>query len=215
MEGNSTYAGRYIFTGYKTNNGLVFDKQEKSIDYKITEEIDSSEIEISDRIVDYLKMEDIDTFAKIDAITDTSTLDRPNSNTIYRLRLSYDNIRDIEELKVKEPRLDAQGNQMTDADGNKLYDDVATIPKSGMTVMRSDNPDAYKPGDNEIIFIEDTGEIILGKNNYSAWRNYKFDVTYDKDTFEKNELKPEHFIQKKSGLLVPYLDMIAKELENE
>ncbi len=193
MEGNSTYAGRYIFTGYKTNNGLVFDKQEKSIDYKITEEIDSSEIEISDRIVDYLKMEDIDTFAKIDAITDTSTLDRPNSNTIYRLRLSYDNIRDIEELKVKEPRLDAQGNQMTDADGNKLYDDVATIPKSGMTVMRSDNPDAYKPGDNEIVFLEDTGEIILGKNNYSAWRNYKFDVTYDKDNFEKNDLKPEHY----------------------
>ncbi len=193
MEGNSTYAGRYIFTGYKTNNGLLFDKQEKNINYNITEEIDASEIEISDRIVDYLKTEDFDTFAKIDAITDTSTLDRPSSNTIYRLRLSYDNIKDIEELKVKKPRLDAQGNQMTDSDGNKLYDDVATISKSGMTVMTSNNPNAYKPGDNEIIFIEDTGEIILGKNNYSAWRNYKFDVTYDKDTFEKNELKPEHY----------------------
>ena len=193
MEGNSTYAGRYIFTGYKTNNGLLFDKQEKNINYNITEEIDASEIEISDRIVDYLKTEDFDTFAKIDAITDTSTLDRPSSNTIYRLRLSYDNIKDIEELKVKKPRLDTQGNQMTDSDGNKLYDDVATISKSGMTVMTSNNPNAYKPGDNEIIFIEDTGEIILGKNNYSAWRNYKFDVTYDKDTFEKNELKPEHY----------------------
>ncbi len=193
MEGNSTYAGRYIFTGYKTNNGLLFDKQEKNINYNITEEIDASEIEISDRIVDYLKTEDFDTFAKIDAITDTSTLDRPSSNTIYRLRLSYDNIKDIEELKVKKPRLDAQGNQMTDADGNKLYDDVAAVPKAGMTVMSSNNPDAYNPGDNEIIFVEDTGEIILGKNNYSAWRNYKFDVTYDKDTFEKNELKPEHY----------------------
>ena len=61
----------------------------KNINYNITEEIDASEIEISDRIVDYLKMEDFDTFAKIDAITDTSTLDRPNSNTIYRLRLSF------------------------------------------------------------------------------------------------------------------------------
>jgi len=34
-------------------------------------------------------------------------------------------------------------------------------------------------------------------------------------SFRFDELKPEHFIQKKSGLLVPYLDMIAKELENE
>lgn len=193
MEGNSTYAGRYIFTGYKTNTGLVFDKYEKNINYKITEEIDSSEIEISDRIVDSLKMEDFDTLAKVDAITDTGSLGRPVSNTIYRLRLSYDNIRDIEELKVKQPRLDAQGKQMTDTDGNKLYDDVAVIPKAGMTVVSSDDPKAYKPGDNEIIFVEDTGEIILGKDNYSAWRNYKFDVTYDKDTFEKNELKPEHY----------------------
>ena len=34
-------------------------------------------------------------------------------------------------------------------------------------------------------------------------------------SFRFDELKPEHFIPKKSGLLVPYLDMIAKELENE
>ena len=34
-------------------------------------------------------------------------------------------------------------------------------------------------------------------------------------SFRFDELKPEHFIPKKSGLLVPYLYMIAKELENE
>lgn len=193
QEGNSNYAGRYLFTGYKTNTGLVFDKQETKTLYKITEEIQSSDIEISNRIVDSLKMEDFDTPAEIDAISDTGALSRPTSNTIYRLRLSYDNIKDIDQLTVKKPRLDALGNQMTDSDGNKLYDDVTTINKAGMVLKSSSDPDAYKPADNEVVFIEDTGEIILGKDNYDAWRNYKFEVTYDKDQFEKNELRPEHY----------------------
>ncbi|MBR5178820.1 MAG: flagellar hook-associated protein FlgL [Lachnospiraceae bacterium] len=194
QEGNANYAGRYLFTGFKTNTGLIFDKQERNLQYTITEEIEASEIDISDRIVDSLKIEDYDTAAELDALTDTNTLSRPSSNTIFRIRLSYDNISDIGSLSVKKPRLDPiSGIQLTDSDGKKLYDDVTTIPKSGMTIKNSNDPDAYKPNDNEIIFLQDTGEIILGKDNYDAWRNYKFEVTYDKNSFEKNELRPEHY----------------------
>ena len=34
-------------------------------------------------------------------------------------------------------------------------------------------------------------------------------------SFRFEELNPSHFLEKKSGVLVPYLDMIAKELEEE
>ena len=190
QEGNANYAGRYLFTGFKTNTSLVFDKQEKNLEYKITEEIDASKIEISDRIVDFLDIEDFDTPAKLDALADTGSLDRPSSNTIYRIRLSYDNLKSIDGLVVKTPDIDTTtGKQKVDANGNKLY----TSETPALTKKNSNDPDAYKPGDNETIFLEDTGEIILGKNNYDAWRNSEFVVTYNKDQFEKNELRPEHY----------------------
>ena len=34
-------------------------------------------------------------------------------------------------------------------------------------------------------------------------------------SFRFEELNPSHFLEKQSGVLVPYLEMIAKELEEE
>ena len=137
QEGNANYAGRYLFTGFKTNTSLVFDKQEKNLEYKITEEIDASKIEISDRIVDFLDIEDFDTPAKLDALADTGSLDRPSSNTIYRIRLSYDNLKSIDGLVVKTPDIDTTtGKQKVDANGNKLY----TSETPALTKKNSNDP---------------------------------------------------------------------------
>ncbi|MCR4992402.1 MAG: flagellar hook-associated protein FlgL [Lachnospiraceae bacterium] len=188
-EGNSNYAGRYVFTGYKTGTPLIFESKEENTEYTITEDIEPSEIEISKRVVDSLSTElDLGNYMSVD-----TTLD-PEKSTVYRLRLSYNNLKDGGNINLKIPKLDAKGNYELDpVTGERQY--AEEIDASGMTVKKSSDTDAYKPGDDEIIFLEDTGELILGKNKYDEWRNSKFEVTYEKDTFEKNDLRPEHYFK--------------------
>ena len=188
-EGNSNYAGRYVFTGYKTSTPLIFESKEENTEYTITEDIDPSEIEISKRVVDSLSTElDLGNYMAAD-----TTLD-PEKSTVYRLRLSYNNIKDGGNFSLKIPKLDSKGNYELDpVTGERQYDEE--IDASGMTVKKSTDTDAYKPADDEIILLEDTGEIILGKNKYDEWRNSKFEVTYEKNTFEKNDLRPEHYFK--------------------
>lgn len=190
QEGNSNYAGRYLFTGYKTSTPLVFDGEEHDLNYRITETITSDQIEISDRIVDSLNMAEFE----LDNYDMFSTEVRPSSATIYRLRLSYDTLKSVEnggELSLKIPEVDENGNYVYDSDGELQYSEELT--DSDMNVYTSDNPLAYRPEPDEINFIEDTGEIILGAEVYDEWRNSDFEITYEKDSFRKNELRPEHY----------------------
>ncbi len=190
QEGNSNYAGRYLFTGFKTGTPLVFDGEEHNENYKITEYITAEEIEISDRIVDSLDMSEFD----IDDYELFSTDVRPSSATVYRIRLSYDNLKTVENdgtLSLKIPEIDENGEYVRDEDGEMQYTEELT--ESDMNVMTSDNPLAYKPEPDEINYLEDTGEIILGSELYNQWRNSDFEVTYEKDSFKKNDLRPEHY----------------------
>jgi len=190
QEGNANYAGRYLFTGYKTDTPLMFSEDSTTVNYKITENIKAADIEISNRIVDSCQLENFD----INNYSAFSTDVRPTSNTVYRLRLSYDNLKTVDKggsISLKVPKVDADGKQVTDSSGNKQYEKEWSA--SDMNVLTSDDPKAYKPGDNEITYLEDTGEIIMGAAVYDQWRTHDFEVTYEKDTFNMDELRPEHY----------------------
>ena len=187
-EGNSNYAGRFVFTGYKTSTPLVFETPETQKEYTITEDIDASAIDISERIVNGYDPADIESLTP--ATAGSLAAATPEKNTVYRIRLSYDNLKTGGDITLKIPKLKANGDYDLDTDGERQY--IEEIDKTGMTVTNSSDPDAYK-GDDDIVFLEDTGEIILSKDKYDEWRNSKFEVTYDKDSFKKNELRPEHY----------------------
>ena len=187
-EGNSNYAGRFVFTGYKTSTPLVFETPETQKEYTITEDIDASAIDISERIVNGYDPDDIESLTPANAGSLATAT--PEKNTVYRIRLSYDNLKTGGDITLKIPKLKANGDYDLDTDGERQY--IEEIDKTGMTVTNSSDPDAYK-GDDDIVFLEDTGEIILSKDKYDEWRNSKFEVTYDKDSFKKNELRPEHY----------------------
>ena len=187
-EGNSNYAGRFVFTGYKTSTPLVFETPETQKEYTITEDIDASAIDISERIVNGYDPDDIESLTPANAGSLATAT--PEKNTVYRIRLSYDNLKTGGDITLKIPKLKANGDYDLDTDGKRQY--IEEIDKTGMTVTNSSDPDAYK-GDDDIVFLEDTGEIILSKDKYDEWRNSKFEVTYDKDSFKKNELRPEHY----------------------
>ena len=189
-EGNSNYAGRFVFTGYKTSTPLVFETPETQTEYTITEDIDASAIDISEKVINGYDPADIQSLTA--ATASSLAAATPEKNTIYRIRLSYDDLKTGGDVTLKIPKLKANGDYDLDpVTGERQYEDE--IDKSGMTVTDSSDLNAYNPGDDEIVFLEDTGEIILGKNKYEEWRNSKFEVTYDKDSFQKNELRPEHY----------------------
>ncbi len=192
QEGNANYAGRYLFTGYKTNTSLVFGDESHDIRYTMTETIKNEDLQITKRIVNTCDIQSLD----LDDLDSFDTDTRPSEVTTYRLRLSYDNLYPVEPdggLELKIPEKDEDGNYVYDADGVLQYKDELT--DADMNVLSSTDPKAYYPGDDEINFIEDTGELILGRNVYEKYRDDDFQVTYQKQDFLKNELRPEHYFE--------------------
>ena len=190
QEGNANYAGRYLFTGYKTNTSLVFGDESHDTEYTITETISAEDLQITQRIVDTCDYDSFD----IDNPDDFDTDTRPNQVTVYRIRLSYDDLKTVADgatLSLKIPQRDEDGNYVYDDDGELQYSEELT--DGDMNVLDSSDPSAYNPDPDEINYIEDTGEIILGSSMYNQWRNDDFEVTYVKQDFEKNELRPEHY----------------------
>ena len=59
-------------------------------------------------------------------------------------------------------------------------------------------------GDNEIVLVKETGELLLGKNVYdklmelsdvptTSYNEAEIRVTYEKSKWENNDLRPEHY----------------------
>lgn len=190
QEGNANYAGRYLFTGYKTNTALVFDDEEHDLNYTITERFTADQIQIGRRIVNTCDLNEFD----IDDPESFDTTVRPSEATTYRLQLSYDQIKTIDDggsLSIKIPEKDEDGNYVYDDDGVLQY--TEELDDSSVNVFDSSSPTAYLPEAGEINYIEDTGEIIMGSEVYNTWRESDFEITYQKSSFAKNELRPEHY----------------------
>lgn len=120
--GNSDYAGRYIFTGYRTDTALTFTENEKQ-EYSITEQIDKSKIDTVTYVEtgELLDINESNYWHNGDGVDDAGNAiqDEKEYHTIieqqvvqsevHRLRLSYEDVKAI---------ADANGDPVADADGN-------------------------------------------------------------------------------------------------
>lgn len=199
--GDADYAGRYIFTGYRTDTSLSFTEAETK-KYTITEQLDASAIDEISHINTHYVDGNGDGYDIIDindsnydsaGFTDITEQNAVTTTTLHRIRLSYANCTG-----------EAPTITYTDEQGNtKEYSAAA----GNMTVANSyDLPDPYEnvPADG-VVFLSDTGELLLGDDAYAALINTKDDVatsnkdeseiriTYSKSSWEKNELRPEHY----------------------
>ncbi|MCM1272707.1 MAG: flagellar hook-associated protein FlgL [Clostridium sp.] len=181
-EGNSTYAGRYIFSGYKTDRSLAFTNTEDvtKYSYDITQHIDPASLDTKTVVwseVDY---------TKIDAyISGTETYKQPNPEMVYRMNLAYENIDD--KNNADETVLDIK---VLDADG-------AEMPLTGFAFNVKEPTDIktyYEVGPDDINVIKETGEIIFGENVYNKLKMASdIQVSYAKKKFQADELRPEHY----------------------
>ena len=195
--GDADYAGRYVFTGYRTDTSLSFDK-EYNTQYEITEQLDNNSI---------TKLTKIDTGKLLDITAanynnaDNSTISEQDikSTEIYRIQLAYDDC-----MEKGTPSITFQEKQ---ADGT--YAEVTWPDANGgnpQITEYSSTEDPYsKLGDDDIFYVRDTGELLLGKNCYDRLMACKDDpttsgknegeirVTYQKDHWVKGDLRPEHY----------------------
>lgn len=177
-EGNTNYAGRYVFTGYKTDSSLMFDKVRTDLSYQITEKQTGKQIEFGRSVVGSYELEDFE-----DATEDFEAA--PRLVEYRRIQLSYDTLNGdvMPSISFIE--------SIEDGDAPENIEPGITIEKVSITDV-DNHP--YEPGDDEIHFIPETGELILGKNAYKKLKNAdQIDITYTKDSFKQGDLKPEHY----------------------
>ncbi len=187
-DANATYSGRSIFTGYKTNSTMTFPNTDTTIQYDITETFTPEDL---DQVMTISNSVDI---TSVHDVTDTQMPERYNT---YRLRLSYDKIKEAD-LTIEytdkngnpvNPGITAQ--QVVVKDGKYYYQDGTTeIVPNPYQKMAADNnnptPDAY--------FIAETGEIVMNKAAYAKLSEAtSISTEYTKVGFEKGELRPENY----------------------
>lgn len=190
--GDADYAGRYVFTGYRTNTSLSFSSAETK-DYTITEQLNSSAIDSVTVVKTYAD----DGTTKVD-LTDINASNYediavPEASVeaveVYRIRLAYNNCDPDTEVTISYMKSDGSGD----------YDDVPAT-----TISYYDDPYS-QVGDDDVIFVPETGELLLGANAYSKLMALKDDitssgtdeseirVTYGKSDWQKGDLRPEHY----------------------
>ena len=110
-EGDADYAGRTVFTGYKTNSTLTFQADSKEA-YNISEYLSADKIEEYNYSYGNVKTP---TAADVAAKTAPGT---PENTTLHRLRLSYDNItaKELNVTTVTTSDLEASSYAIADND---------------------------------------------------------------------------------------------------
>lgn len=199
--GDADYAGRYIFTGYRTESSLMF-KEDTDKVYQITEQFTASDLKTNmyvntsyqDAAGNWHDLANLQEGTQTDyADVEEKLIDK---SEYHRLRLSY---KDCEEGVI--PAL-----EYMDKNG-KTEDGVVVAGAGGIREEKStDVPSPYmNVGDDDVIYLSDTGELLLGKNVYKELSGLVDDpltnsvnegeirVTYQKSDFKEGDLKPEHY----------------------
>lgn len=201
--GDADYAGRYVFTGYRTNTSLSFLKDETT-NYTITEQLDSSAIDKVTK-VNTGDVLDLNTANYNDAAMSGITEQDVSSVEVYRIRLAYDDCNEdaLPSVSIK------QLNQTTgDYEQVTLWkhENAAGDGEAAIRTMHSyEDPYTYvSENADAVVYVPETGELLLGDNRYNELMAVKDDpatvadegeirVTYEKESWVKGDLRPEHY----------------------
>lgn len=190
--GDADYAGRSLFTGYRTGTKLRF-QEEENVHYTITEKLTKESISS----ILYIDK------AGLDAVNKTNydqTVIAEKSVDMYsmdRFRLAYGKLDGtIPEIKYTDENGDEQEITVELAEVEDPDNPPATKPGTADDAYRA-MADANQNGERKAIFIPETGEVLLSdalsKELQALPKTTEISVTYDKSKWEKNALRPEHY----------------------
>ena len=183
--GNQDYAGRYIFTGYRTDTALTMDKDKLTSSYKITENIKASQLD-SFSYTDYSVF---DTTASITAAGTGIELNISNA-VINRLRLSYN------QLDAGMPQLTVKDNAGS-AVAMPAFATYATAEDAYKAMSANENSGSVQP---MAVYVASTGELLFDSKTAKTLSDTMEDggsisVTYDKSNWSQEDLNPQHFFK--------------------
>lgn len=209
--GDADYAGRYIFTGYRTESSLMF-REDTNKPYQITEQLTAADLRTGTFVnTGYV---DVDSGEKRDLADlregTQSNYANVNEDLIdkveyHRIRLSYNNC-DEGVTPVIQYR-NADGEKVTiDKDGKTVGTDPLDTSVQIKCMKSTKVPSPYaNVGKNDVIYLYDTGELLLGDKVYKELSDLVDDpltntenegeilVSYQKSDFKEGDLKPEHY----------------------
>lgn len=201
-EGNADYAGRTVFTGYRTDKPLTFIKDESETTYEITQKLSASNMTISRYYANDVKApttpnEVLDLGNGVDA-EDVTT----RQSDYYRLRTGYN---DIKEMGVIDfgargaVDLTGAGNAsstaVTGGDGSIANVWVFDSEAEWETWSEGQGEKAKYISDNDVIIIKQTGDIAYGTSLAHDMMSdgTEVSITYTKTGFKNGELRPEYY----------------------
>lgn len=182
QEGNANYVGRQVFTGYKTDQTLTYSSADDLArqKYNIKEDFKGTDLETITKIIGSYGVPGDTT-----TITPGQYDNAPTTIEAYRLQLAYGSLGNVGDISCKLSFTKEDGTAVTIS---------GTDPNS--KILNSTDPGAYEVGDDEVHFLADTGEVIMGKNVYNTLRNSSnISVSYDKLEFSEGDLRPENFFE--------------------
>jgi flagellar hook-associated protein 3 FlgL len=179
--GNVDYAGRYVFSGYRTDTPITYTAEQIAemgkhpVRFQIEEEIGYDEIST----ISYTNYEDL---------TSEQTI---SNHTLYRYRLSYDATEEKDpttgkswirfEIKDKDGNDKAKPNVQEFANAEEAYKAVA----SGTW------------NHDDVAYIPSTGEVVFNEDYYqkNCAEGDTVNVSYYKSEWEEGDLNPIHYFK--------------------
>ena len=207
-EGNADYAGRTVFTGFRTNSTLTFSEDEMDTSYSIREVFSTKDDMREKRFYNGdVKVPSTQTEVLTSPISD---IEETSYNTI---RLPYNSIDKATSIVYRNNGgtttlgIDGPTSDVYDADGNyvgQYQESNIDGPdlSSNTTVYQFDSEEVWATkmgkktvGDNDIVIIKNTGEMIFGNQIASTMKqnNINVELDYDKTGFTSGELRPEFY----------------------
>lgn len=197
--GNADYAGRTVFTGFRTGESLTYTKDETKL-MTMVEKFTDKDFETF-KYVSGAYDKDILDFDAYNSQTDSQL--NVKNNEVIRLRLAYDNLTTDQN--------DIYGNELPrefavkDKDGNTLVEAGSFSVKELGTNQAANDRLYTEVDDYGVTLITTTGELIIGKKLAEQMRQALYQnqdstlsVEYAKEDWKKNDLRPEHYFAAKT-----------------
>lgn len=191
--GNVDYAGRYVFSGYRTDTPITFTAEDIKDFNKDPDNPKTFKIEES------MGYSDISTINYTDwsNITDETKV---TNTTMYRVRLSYNDVNEVAggngvysfTIQPGNPDEEASAKQYTDAE--KAYKAIAD-------------------GTTNVAYIPSTGELVFSEDYYKTIsEDVKITVNYSKSSWEEGDINPVHYFKCSSDGVTYNADGIDQDI---
>lgn len=181
------YAGRYVFSGYRTDTPVTFGLATTQI-YSITEQLTSDAIDT----ITYVDVNGLDKLTEGNATGLGVTQQQIDDYEVTRLRLAYQNCSETVAPTITYYD-DTGAQQSITADIISIND---TTKDPYMSVETSTSGVVYIPETGELLLSGSVAQALnktIDDQNTSDVNEAEIRISYQKENFEASDIRPEHF----------------------